>query len=117
MNHPKPIKALSVQSEFANSTSTAELAVHKNMTALPFMVYLFITIPGNSISPIGGYVEFLHFSHFHHVSLVQWTKSLLPATKGSSSRPGVQPTLWNWDYMLALSHYCGDPDVIPDYRP
>jgi hypothetical protein len=27
---------------------------------------------------------------------------------------GVQPTLWNWDY---LSRYSGDPDVIPDHWP
>jgi hypothetical protein len=35
-------------------------------------------------------VELLHFSHFHHVSLVQWTNRLLPATGAqfSSSRPG-----------------------------
>jgi hypothetical protein len=33
-------------------------------------------------------VELLHFSHFHHVSLVQWTNRLLLATGGSSLRPG-----------------------------
>jgi hypothetical protein len=33
-------------------------------------------------------VELLHFPHFHHVSLVQWTKCLLPATGGSGLRPG-----------------------------
>jgi hypothetical protein len=39
-------------------------------------------------------VELLHFSHFHHVSLVQWTNCLLPATGGSGSRPkGATHTL------------------------
>ncbi len=36
----------------------------------------------------GGPVELLHFSHFHHVSLVQWTNRLLPATVGTSLHPG-----------------------------
>jgi hypothetical protein len=30
----------------------------------------------------------VHFSHFQHVPLVQWTICLLPATGGTSSRPG-----------------------------
>ncbi len=34
----------------------------------------------------GSSVEPLHFSHFHHVSLVQWTNCLLAATGGSASR-------------------------------
>jgi hypothetical protein len=39
-------------------------------------------------------VELLHFSHFHHVSLVQWTNRLLPATGGSSLCPrGATHTL------------------------
>ncbi len=29
-------------------------------------------------------MELLHLSHFHHVSLVQWTNRLVPATGGSS---------------------------------
>jgi hypothetical protein len=33
-------------------------------------------------------VELLHFSHFQHVSLVQWTNHLLPATGGNGSGPG-----------------------------
>jgi hypothetical protein len=33
-------------------------------------------------------VELLHISHFHHVSLVQWTNRLLPATGGSNQRQG-----------------------------
>jgi hypothetical protein len=32
-------------------------------------------------------VDLLHFSHFHHVSLVQWTNHLLPDKGGGSSRP------------------------------
>ncbi len=36
----------------------------------------------------GSPVELLHFSPFHHFSLVQWTNHLLPATGGSDSRPG-----------------------------
>jgi hypothetical protein len=45
-----------------------------------------------------NYVELLHFSHIYHVSLVEWTYCLLPATGGSSSRPGGAThatTLWN----------------------
>ncbi len=42
-------------------------------------------------------VEHQHKSHFHHVSLVQWTSRLLPATGGSNQRRGggggVKPTL------------------------
>jgi hypothetical protein len=49
-------------------------------------------------------VELLHFSHFHHVSLVQWTNHLLPATGGNSLRLGVQPTLWNCYCCLATAH-------------
>ncbi len=45
-------------------------------------------------------MELLHFSHFHHVSLVQWTKCLLLTTGLAVCTPGVQPTLWNWDYLL-----------------
>ncbi len=33
-------------------------------------------------------VELLHFSHFHYVSLVQWTNRLRPSTGGSGSRLG-----------------------------
>jgi hypothetical protein len=34
-------------------------------------------------------VELLHFSHLHHISLVQWTNCLLPATGDSSLCPRV----------------------------
>jgi hypothetical protein len=53
----------------------------------------------------GNPVELLHFSHLNHVSLVQWINHLLPARRGSGPQPGVQPTLWNWDYLLAMSRY------------
>jgi hypothetical protein len=36
---------------------------------------------------IGQRIRLLHLSHFHHVSLVQWTNRLLPATGGSGLRP------------------------------
>ncbi len=36
----------------------------------------------------GSPVELLHFSHFHHVSLVQWINRLVPATGDSGSRLG-----------------------------
>jgi hypothetical protein len=36
----------------------------------------------------GSSVEILHFSHFHHVSLVQWINCLIPAIGGRGSRPG-----------------------------
>jgi hypothetical protein len=36
----------------------------------------------------GSPVELLHFSHFHHASLVQWTNRLLPTAGGSSPCPG-----------------------------
>jgi hypothetical protein len=60
-------------------------------------------------------MELLPFSHFHQVSQVQWTNQLLPATGDSGSRLGVQFKLWNWDYLLVLSRYSGDPNVIPDH--
>jgi hypothetical protein len=50
-----------------------------------------------SISQNVSFVELLHFS------LVQLTNRLLPATWGIGLCPGVQPTLWNWDYLLAPS--------------
>ncbi len=40
-------------------------------------------------------LELLHFSHFHHVSLIQWTNSMLTATGGSGSR------LWDATHTLA----------------
>jgi hypothetical protein len=52
--------------------------------------------------------EFLHFSHFHQVSLVQWTNRLLPPQGAAVRIPGVQPTLWNWDYLLVPSCYSSD---------
>ncbi len=39
----------------------------------------------------GSPVELLHFSHFHYVSLVQWTDGLLPATGGQWFVPPVAP--------------------------
>ncbi len=53
----------------------------------------------------GRPVELLHFSHLRHVSLVQWGNRLVPDTGGSNSGLGVQPTLLNWDHLLALSCY------------
>ncbi len=50
------------------------------------------------------------------VSLVQWTNRLLPVTGGRVCAPGVQPTHWNWDYLIEPSRYSGDPDVIPDQQ-
>ncbi len=38
-------------------------------------------------------VELQHFSHFYHVSLVQWTNCLLPAQGAEVHALGVQPTL------------------------
>jgi hypothetical protein len=37
-----------------------------------------------------GTLELLHFSKFHHVSLVQ---------AAAVRALGVQPTLWNWYYL------------------
>jgi hypothetical protein len=37
--------------------------------------------------------------------------------EGSGSCPGDHPHFWNWDLLLAMSRYIGDPDVIPDLRP
>ncbi len=52
------------------------------------------TIPGHFVfhqlwDPVRNLtsVELLHFSHFNHVSLVQWTNCLLPITVDSGSRP------------------------------
>jgi hypothetical protein len=60
-------------------------------------------------------VVLLHFSHFHHVSLVQWTNCLLPATGGSGSCPGGATHTSELGLLLALSRYSGEPDVIPDH--
>jgi hypothetical protein len=38
-------------------------------------------------------VELLHFSHFYHVSLVQWTNCWLPTQGAEVHALGVQPTL------------------------
>jgi hypothetical protein len=69
----------------------------------------------DNLTTIQSCVELLHFAHFHHVSLVQWTYHLCPTTGGRGLRPVVQHTL-GWDYLLALSCYSGDPNVIPDHR-
>jgi hypothetical protein len=61
-------------------------------------------------------VERLDFLNFHHVSLVQQTICFL-LWGAAVCAPGAQPTLWNWDCLLAPSHYSGDPDVIPDHQP
>ncbi len=49
----------------------------------------------------GSPVELLHFAHYHHVSLVQWTNRLLPPQGAVVCAQGVHPALWNWDYLLA----------------
>jgi hypothetical protein len=62
-------------------------------------------------------VELLRFSHFPHVSLVQWTNHLLPATGDSGLRLEDAKTHNGTRFLLlALSRYIGDPDVI-DYWP
>jgi hypothetical protein len=63
------------------------------------------------------YVKLLHFSHFHHVLLVQWTNRLLPATGGSSLRPrGAAYTLELGLPVSSVSLQCGDLDMIPDHQ-
>ncbi len=62
-------------------------------------------------------VELLHFSHF---TMSHWSSRLtvcFPPQGAAVRARGVQPTLWNWDYLLAPSHYIGDLDVIPDHWP
>ncbi len=46
--------------------------------------------PATVLKSYKGGVELLHLSHFHHVSLVQRTNCLLPAT-GDIGMPRVQP--------------------------
>ncbi len=55
-------------------------------------------------------MELLYFSHFHNVSLVQWINCLLPPQGAAVHALGVQLTLWNWDYRLALSCYTSRAD-------
>jgi hypothetical protein len=52
-------------------------------------------------------VELLHFSHFHHVSLVQCTNLLLPVTGDSGLRLGGAIHTWNWDPHLELGSTLG----------
>jgi hypothetical protein len=49
----------------------------------------------------------------HTVSLVQWVSHLLPTARGSCAW-GCNP---HTQFLLALSHYIGDPDMIIDYGP
>jgi hypothetical protein len=47
-----------------------------------------------------------------------WSSGLtvcFPPQGAAVCAPGMQPTPWNWHYLLALSRYIGDPDVIPDH--
>jgi hypothetical protein len=53
----------------------------------------------------GGPVELLHFSHY--ISLVQWTKRLLPTTGGSGSRPGGATALLERGSPVSVSRYTG----------
>jgi hypothetical protein len=55
--------------------------------------------------------------HSHTITLCQWSSGsnvcFLP--RGAMVRtPGVHPNFWNWDFLLAMSRYIGDLDVIPD---
>ncbi len=52
------------------------------------------------------------------VSLVQWVNRSLPAQGAAVPVPGMHPHLqWNRALLLAMPHYIGDPDVIPDHQP
>jgi hypothetical protein len=50
-------------------------------------------------------VELLHCSHFHHVSLVSGLAVCFPPQGAAVRATGVQPILWNWDYLLVPSFY------------
>jgi hypothetical protein len=60
--------------------------------------------------------QFLHFSHFHHVSLVHGLTVCFLQQGAVLRTLGVQPIHWNWNNLLVLSRYIGDPDVIPDHQ-
>jgi hypothetical protein len=49
--------------------------------------------------------------HLHHVSLVQWTTRLLPIMRDPGSIPRGY-LCGTGIFLLALSHYIGDPDMI-----
>jgi hypothetical protein len=54
----------------------------------------------------------------HTLTMSHWSSRVTVCSppQGAAIRAlGVQPTLWNWDYVLVLSHYSGDPNVIPDH--
>jgi hypothetical protein len=53
-----------------------------------------------------NFVELLHFLHFHHVSLVQWTKHLLPAPGGSGC---------NQHFVTGITCWCGLA-AMPSFR-
>jgi hypothetical protein len=53
----------------------------------------------------GSPVDLLHLSHFRHVSLVQWTNRLLPATGGSDLHPGGATHTLELGLPVSLSRY------------
>jgi hypothetical protein len=67
--------------------------------------------------PTFVYVEPLHFSQHFTVSLVWWINCLLPASTAVVCVLGMHLHFSNWDLLLAMSRYIGDPDVIPDHQP
>jgi hypothetical protein len=60
-------------------------------------------------------LELLHFLQFHHVSLVQWTNHLLPATGGSGSHPRVATHTRKLGLPVSANPLLCDPDVFPDH--
>ena len=63
--------------------------------------------------------KFMELLHSHITTLAHWSSGLtvcFPPQGATVRALGVPPTLWNWDLLLALSCYSGDPDVIPDHQ-
>ncbi len=55
----------------------------------------------------------------HTFTMSHWSSGqtiYFPPQGAAICTPGVQPTLWNWDYLLVPCRYSGDPDVIPDHH-
>ncbi len=55
----------------------------------------------------------------HSNTQSQWSSGSIVCSRlgGQVCIPGMHPHLqWNWDLLLVMSRYIGDPDVIPDHR-
>ncbi len=65
------------------------------------------------------FFELVKLLQFHSNTMSYWSSGIItcfPPKGAAVHAPGVQPALWNLDYLLAPSRYIGDPDLI-DHWP